>query len=134
MELFCSVLYLANLFKSIDSDDKRVDTFKSLTSYDSNLLTILLEAYDKKRELRFANELTPESIEKLREQISENRIRKDKDRINKALESAVTMLEIDREKQLIRTYLRDSHPLHMRRTLDQSYVRVQATQMILYPI
>ena len=63
MELFCSVMYLIDLFGGpVDI----ANALKSLKSYDINLLRLLLEAYDEKKDLKFLDELTPEKIEKLK--------------------------------------------------------------------
>jgi hypothetical protein len=43
------------------------------------------------------------------------------DNIINALKWAISALENNREKQLMSAYLKDDHPLHARRTLDQSY-------------
>ena len=63
MELSCSVTYLVDLFSGPDDIPNALE---SLKSYDINLLSLLLEAYDEKKDLKFLDELTPEKIEKLK--------------------------------------------------------------------
>jgi len=118
MELFCSAMYLTDLF----SNNATIESvLEGLKPYDTNLLRLLLQAYDEKKDLSMLDELTPKKIEKLRKLEPEKKAKSDTSYIINALEWAVSLLENDREKELMSTYLKDGHPLHARRTLDQSY-------------
>ena len=118
MEFFCSVTYLTELFTDpIDI----LSVLKSLKSYDTNLLRLLLEAYDEEKDLKSLDELTPAKIDKLKASTPEKKAKSDSSYIIKALKWALSKLENDREKKLMSAYLKDGHPLHVRRTLDQSY-------------